>query len=93
MHVKILKDFLKSFGVIFTVSSLPIAMFLFDSWRQILLNGATTFLKWIGIDCKIQGLNNSFWNIDNIFSILSDNSSISFSKISLKKTLRIKITY
>ena len=83
--MKILKNFLKIFGVIFTVASLPIAMFLFDSGRQILLNGVTTYLKWRGIDCKIQGLNNSFSNIDNVSVKLSDNSSISFSKISLKK--------
>ena len=83
--MKILKNFLKILGVIFTVASLPIAMFLFDSGRQILLNGVTTYLKWRGIDCKIQGLNNSFSNIDNVSVKLSDNSSISFSKISLKK--------
>lgn len=83
--MKILKNFLKIFGVIFTVASIPIAMFLLDSGRQILLNGATTYLKWRGIDCKIQGLNNSFSNIDNVSVKLSDNSSISFSKISLKK--------
>lgn len=84
-HVKVLKNFFKILGVVFAVASIPVVMFLCDSGRQILLNGATTYLKWRGIDCKIQGLDNSFSNIDNVSVKLSNNSSISFSKISLKK--------
>ena len=71
--------------MVFTVASIPVSMLFFDCGRLILIDGATSYLKWRGIDCEIKGIDKNFAKIDSVSIKSPDNFEISTSKIELKK--------